>query len=183
MKHLKFIILSLLLTIIATDRPAIPQTSIRAGVASMITPVSAVKYYQQVVEYIGSKLGMPAEMVHRTTYDEIDVMLENQEVDVAFICSSPYVLDNEKFGVELLVVPQVNNKVYYHSNIIVHKDSPIDSLEKLRGKTFAFVDPKSNSGRLYPTYVLAKRDETPESFFSSYLYSYSHNKSYWKYII
>jgi len=177
MKHLKFIIFSLLLTIIAADRPAISQTSIRAGVASMITPVSAVKYYQQVVEYIGSKLGMPAEMVHRTTYDEIDVMLENQEVDVAFICSSPYVFDNEKFGVELLVAPQVNNKVYYHSNIIVHKDSPIDSLEKLRGKTFVFADPKSNSGRLYPTYVLAKRDETPESFFSSYLYSYSHNKS------
>jgi len=143
----------------------------------MITPVSAVKYYQQVVEYLGSKLGLPAEMVHRTTYDEIDVMLENQEVDVAFICSSPYVLDKEKFGVELLVAPQVKDKVYYHSNIIVHKDSPIDSLEQLRGKTFAFVDPKSNSGRLYPTFVLAKRDETPESFFSSYLYSYSHNKS------
>lgn len=143
----------------------------------MITPVSAVKYYQRVVEYLGNKLGLPAEMVHRTTYDEIDVMLENQEVDVAFICSSPYVLDREKFGVELLVAPQVKNNVYYHSNIIVHKDSLIDSLDQLRGKTFAFVDPKSNSGRLYPTYVLAKRDETPESFFSSYLYSYSHNKS------
>ena len=52
----------------------------------MITPVSAVRYYQQVVEYLGSKLGIPAEMVHRTTYDEIDVLLESQEVDLAFIC-------------------------------------------------------------------------------------------------
>jgi ABC-type phosphate/phosphonate transport system substrate-binding protein len=47
---------------------------IRAGVASMITPVSAVRHYQLVVDYIGEKLGKPAEMVHRTTYDEIDIM-------------------------------------------------------------------------------------------------------------
>ncbi len=74
----------------------------------MITPVSAVKYYQQVVDYLGNKLEMTAEMVHRTTYDEIDVMLEKYEVDVAFICSFPYVLDNAKFGAELLVAPMVS---------------------------------------------------------------------------
>jgi phosphate/phosphite/phosphonate ABC transporter binding protein len=151
--------------------------TLRAGVASMITPVSTVKYYQQVVEYLGQKLGMTAEMVHRTTYDEIDVMLEEGKLDVAFICSSPYVLDQKKFGVELLVAPQVAGAVFYHSNIIVHKDSQIDTFEQLRGKAFVFVDPKSNSGRLYPAFLLAKRHETPESFFSSFLYSFSHNKS------
>lgn len=177
MKHIKFIIGYLLLVSVSSLTPALSQTPLRAGVASMITPVSAVKYYQQVVDYIGEKLGVPSEMVHRTTYDEIDVMLENNAVDVAFICSSPYVLDKEKFGVELLVAPQVSGEVHYHSNIIVHKDSPIETFEQLRDLTFAFVDPKSNTGRLYPTYFLAKRDELPDSFFSSYQYSYSHNKS------
>lgn len=143
----------------------------------MITPVSAVKYYQQVVEYLGKKLGVPAEMVHRTTYDEIDVMLEEGQLDVAFICSSPYVMDNDKFGVELLVAPLVKGKAFYQSNFIVHRDSPIKVVDDLRDKTFIFVDPKSNTGRLYPAYFLAKKHETPENFFSSYLYSYSHNKS------
>jgi phosphonate transport system substrate-binding protein len=168
----------LLLLVLPAVAPAEnSKTLLRAGVASMITPVSAVKYYHQVVDYVGRKIGMPAEMVHRTTYDEIDVMLEARDVDFAFICSSPYVLNNEKYGAELLVVPQVNGKVFYHSNIIVHKDSDIESFEQLQGRSFGFVDPKSNSGRLYPTYLLAKRDHTPESFFQSYLYSYSHNKS------
>jgi len=143
----------------------------------MITPISAVRYYQQVVEYLGQKLGMKAEMVHRTTYDEIDIMLEEERVDVAFICSSPYVLDHEKFGVELLVAPVVDGKTTYQSKIIVHKDSSIDSFEELKGKSFVFVDPKSNTGRLYPTYLLAKMQATPEAFFSNYMYSYSHNKS------
>jgi phosphonate transport system substrate-binding protein len=178
MHRLKPIILCLLLLTYPSAAPAEnSKTLLRAGVASMITPVSAVKYYHQVVDYIGKKLKMRAEMVHRTTYDEIDVMLENREVDFAFICSAPYVMNNEKFGAELLVAPQVNGKVYYNSNIIVHKDSDIDTFEQLQGRAFVFVDPKSNSGKLYPTYLLAKRDHTPESFFLSQLYSYSHNKS------
>jgi len=143
----------------------------------MITPVSAVKYYQQVVEYLGKKLGISTEMVHRTTYDEIDIMLEDGLVDVAFICSSPYVIDSDKFGVELLVAPLVNNEPFYRSNIIVHRESPSKTIDDLEGQSFAFVDPKSNTGRLYPTYALAKKNESPEAFFSSTVYSYSHNKS------
>jgi phosphonate transport system substrate-binding protein len=174
MGHYRFLIWAVLLLMVD---PATAGQTLRAGVASMITPVSTVKYYQQVVEYLGHKLGMPAEMIHRTTYDEIDILLEEGKLDIAFICSSPYVLDHKKFGVELLVAPQVAGAVFYHSNIIVHKDSQIDSFEQLRGKSFVFVDPKSNSGRLYPAFLLAKRHETPENFFSSFLYSYSHNKS------
>ena len=75
------------------------------------------------------------------------------------------------------MAPQVKGSVDYHSNIIVHKDSTIKTLEELRGHTFVFVDPKSNSGKLYPTYLLAKRNESPESFFDSFQFSYSHNKS------
>lgn len=177
MKAFKISVTFLLISYLSIACTATAQTSIQVGVASMITPVSAVKYYQQVVDYLGSKLGLPSEMVHRTTYDEIDVMLEEKKLDLAFICSSPYVLDNQKFGVELLVAPQVKGSVDYHSNIIVHKDSIFSTLEELRGNTFVFADPKSNSGKLYPTYLLAKRNESPESFFNSFQYSYSHNKS------
>jgi len=62
---------------------------VRIGVASMITPVDAVKYYQDIVDYISEKLGVPVEMVQRRTYDEMDKMLEKGEVDAAFICSAP----------------------------------------------------------------------------------------------
>lgn len=177
MKLLNVILFCCLSVFVSVGPSGAGPSSIRAGVASMITPVSAVKYYQQVVEYLGKKLHLPAEMVHRTTYDEIDIMLEEGLVDVAFICSSPYVIDSEKFGVELLVAPLVNNQPFYQSYIIVHKDSSAKTVDDLKDRTFAFTDPKSNTGRLYPAYVLAKLHETPESFFSSTLFSYSHNKS------
>ncbi len=153
------------------------QAPLRVGVASMVTPVSAVRYYQEIVNYLGDKLGRPAEMVHRTTYDEVDRLLEQRRLDAAFICSAPYVLDRDQFGVELLAAPVVDGEPFYRSLIIVHRDSPAQRFEDLEGATFVFVDPKSNSGRLYPEYWLARRGRSPEEFFSRFFYSYSHNKS------
>ncbi|MEW6409909.1 MAG: phosphate/phosphite/phosphonate ABC transporter substrate-binding protein, partial [Nitrospirota bacterium] len=150
---------------------------LKIGVASMITPVDSVKYYQEIIEYVGERIGRPVKMVLRRSYAEMDTMLEKDEVQVAFICSGPYVWDHDKFGVELLVAPSVNGKATYNSYIVVHKDSSIKSLSELKGKRFAFTDPKSNTGKLYTTYRLTKMRYTPEIFFKRFIYSYSHNKS------
>ncbi len=143
----------------------------------MITPVDTVEYYQFIIDYISEKIGHPVEMQYRKTYEEMDRMLEQGEVDAAFICSAPYIVDKKKFGAELLVVPLVDGIPFYRSFIIVHRDSDIKSFDEFRGKSFAFTDPNSNSGRLYPTYLLARSDSKVEDFFRKYRYSYSHSKS------
>lgn len=150
---------------------------VKIGVASMITPVDAVKYYQDIIDFIGEQIGQPVQMVHRRTYDEMDSLLERGEVKIAFICSAPYVKNKEQFGVELLVAPSVDGKPLYHSYVIVHNDSPIKAFPELKGKAFAFTDPKSNTGKLYPEYLLKSMGLTSEKFFGRFLYSYSHNKS------
>jgi phosphonate transport system substrate-binding protein len=96
---------------------------------------------------------------------------------VAFVCGGPYVDGHEKFGLELLVAPMAYGGTVYYSYIIVPKDSPVKSFKELRGATFAFSDPLSNSGKLIPTYMLAKMNETPESFFKSFYYTHAHDKS------
>ena len=63
------------------------------------------------------------------------------------------------------------------SYVIVNKSSHIKSFADLKGKTFAFTDPRSNSGRLYVAYRLSKMHYTSQTFFKRYVYSYSHNKS------
>ena len=47
----------------------------------------------------------------------------------------------------------------------------------LRGKIFAFTDPDSNTGALVPQFWLTEIGETPESFFESFTYTYSHDNS------
>jgi phosphonate transport system substrate-binding protein len=151
---------------------------VKIGVAAMISPKETVKYYKQMIDYVGKKLGQPVEMVQNENYDETDKMLEHGELQFAFVCSGPYVKDHEKFGAELLVAPQSYGQPFYHAYIIVHKDSPIKDMAGLKGKHFAFTDPKSNTGKIVPEYMVGKEfKQTPEKFFKKVTYTRSHDKS------
>lgn len=174
------VVLSLLTFLVLAPAQSLASGNVnplKIGVSSMITPVSAVRYYQEIIDYIGEQLQQPVVMVHRRSYAEMDDLLRRGEVKVAFICSMPYVRNHHEFGVELLVAPRVEGKAEYYSYIIVHKDSSVSSFGGLKGKGFVFTDPKSNTGRLYPTYLLKTMKSTPEKFFSRTAFSYSHNKS------
>lgn len=175
---MKKVIFYLFMFIVIPFSSIYAQQPLKIGVAAMISPKETVKFYKDIVDYVGKKVGIPVEMVQRESYDEMDNLLEKGEVKIAFICSGPYVKNKEKFGVQLLVAPQSYGKPFYHAYIIVHKDSPIKSLADLKGKSFAFTDPKSNTGKLVPTYMVAKSfNKTPEEFFSKIVYTKSHDKS------
>ena len=150
---------------------------IKIAIGSMITPKVGFAYYKKLLNYIEDRLGRPVILVDRSSYDEINALLKSAEIDAAFVCGRPYVDGHEEFGLELLAQPVVYGNTVYYSYIIVNADSDIESFQQLRGKSFAFADPKSNSGKLAPTYILAKDGETPETFFSKYSYTYAHDKS------
>ena len=100
-----------------------------------------------------------------------------KNIDVAFVCSGPYVDGHDAFGLELLVAPRAYGGAVYYAYIIAARDSPIARLEDFRGKRFAFTDPLSNTGKLVPTYMLARMNETPESFFKEFVFTKAHDKS------
>lgn len=149
----------------------------RIGMGAMITPREGFIYYNQLREYIEKRLGQPVQMVDRGNYDEMNHLLETGQIDAAFVCAGPYIEGKERFGLQLLAMPLVKGKPVYHSYIIVPSDSPAQRLEDLRGKAFAFTDPKSNSGKLVPTYILARMNETPQHFFSKTEFTYGHDNS------
>ncbi|HWQ43225.1 MAG TPA: PhnD/SsuA/transferrin family substrate-binding protein, partial [Desulfosporosinus sp.] len=86
----------------------------------------------------------------RQSYQEINDLIKNGEVDMALICSGAYVAGQQDAKIELLAVPEVNGKGTYQSFLIVSADSNYQTLENLKGKTFAFTDPLSFSGRVAP---------------------------------
>lgn len=153
------------------------NNEINICVGSMITPKEGYAYYKALLDYIGDSLKMKTNFIEKESYAEVNALLEEGKIDVAFVCGGPYIDGHEKFGLELLAAPQINGETVYYSYIIVHKDSNINRFEQLRGKTFVFADPMSNSGKAYPTYLLKEMGETPETFFREYLYSYAHDAS------
>jgi len=149
----------------------------RIGMGAMITPREGFIYYSQLKGYIEKRLGQPIQLVDRGNYDEINRLLETKDIDAAFVCAGPYVEGKQRFGLQLLAMPLVKGKAVYHSYIIVPSGSPARKLEDLRGKVFAFTDPKSNSGKLVPTYILSRMNETPQHFFGKVEFTYGHDKS------
>lgn len=153
------------------------SNSLRIGVSAMISPDETLVYYQDLFDYLSTKMDVPVKLVQRKTYQEINDLVRRNSVDVAFVCSRAYVEGHDQFGMELLAVPVVRGEPYYYSYIIVPKDSNVMNLTELKGKTFAFTDPLSNTGKLSPEYMLVKMDENPEVFFRLTFFTYSHDKS------
>lgn len=129
---------------------------LRFGIAAMVSPKETISTYRQILYYLAEQLDMPVEMVQRKNYAAMDELLRDKDVQIAMLCSGPYVADHDEFGAELLVAPVMYGKSFYHSYLIVHKDSEMEGLEGLRGKVFAYTDPKSNTGCIVPTYMLEK---------------------------
>jgi phosphonate transport system substrate-binding protein len=148
------------------------------GIAARISPRESYAYYDHLLAYVGKKLGRRVEMVQFSTYDEMDTALERRDLDYAFICAGPYVRDHARFGVELLAAPQSHGQPFYYAYVIVPAASPARTLADLRGKQFAFTDPKSNTGRLVPAYLVQREfGVSPENFFSGVRYLGSHDTS------
>ncbi len=150
---------------------------LRVAIAAVISPKGSAESYAPLLDYLSAKLGRPIERVQRRTYAEVNDLLRTGDVDLAFVCTSSYLLGHQQFGLELLVVPQVNGKATYNANIIVAAKSPVKELADLKGKIFVFTDPTSFSGRVYPTYLLKQMGVAPESFFSHIFFTYSHDKA------
>lgn len=160
----------------SSGRPA-KDKSLRVAVGSMVSPKESFASYHHLLDFMGRKLGRDIQLIQRKTYGEINALFHKGEVDLAFICSGPYVTGKDRYGFEVLAVPQIRGSVFYEAYLIVNRDSTIRTLEDLRGRIFAFTDPESNTGRLVPLYWLSQLGEQPETFFSNFLYTYSHDNS------
>lgn len=147
------------------------------AIASMTSPKETFTYYGDLIEYISEKVGYPIYIKQKRTYEEVNVLLKNSEVDFAFICSGAFADKYDEGEIKLLVAPVIDEEITYHAYIIAQKDSNIDKFEDLENTSFAFTDPLSNTGRLYPLKKLSLMNKTEEEFFLKTVYTYGHDIS------
>jgi phosphonate transport system substrate-binding protein len=125
--------------------------------------------------WLEEKLGRGIVFVQRGNYREIVDMVLTGKIDFAWICGYPYVRHRREL--KLVAVPLWRGQPLYQSYLIVPADDTQSrSLLDLRGKIFAYSDPDSNSGYLYPRYVLTTQGENPASFFGRTFFTWSHRK-------
>ncbi len=161
---------------LAPDSNPAPKP-LRVAAASIVSPAETIRSYGALFAYLGQQIGRPIELVQRKTYEETYDLLRYGTLDLALVCTYIYVRGHGELGLELLAGPEVNGKAEYQSFIITRADSGILDFAGLRGKRFAFTDPLSTSGRLYPLSLLKGRGVDPGAYFGSTTYTYSHDNS------
>lgn len=135
------------------------------------------------VEMLQKETGYSFETSVPTSYAAVIEALGAKQVDVAWMGPLAYVIANQKYGAKLMLMSVFQDaktgaqKRTYPGGIIVKSDSTAKTIQDLKGKKFAFTDPASASGYLYPMDYLAKQGITnPKSFFSEVVFAGGHDK-------
>jgi len=136
-----------------------------------------VRQSQPILDIVAKHTGMKIDAFDGSDYNATIEALRAGHVDVALLGPFSYVLATTVAPVEAFAVTVTARSMQpsYKSIIIAGKDSNINSLADLKGKTYAFVDPGSTSGFMVPSAAFIKAGITPEKDFKQVMYSGGHD--------
>lgn len=126
--------------------------------------------------YLERKLEQPVKFVLRDSYQETLELLRQHNIDVAWLCDCPHVTSNREF--RLMATPVFQGRPLYRAYLIVPEtDLTTRGILDLKDKVFAYTDPYSNVGYLFPRYELTQAGENPDGYFRRTFFTRSQRKS------
>ncbi len=136
-----------------------------------------LRNYEPIKEYLSETLGIPVEIQVTSDYTAAIEAMRAEHIDMAWFGPFSYVIASNVAGAEAIVngVKESTGSATYKSIIIANANSGIETLEDLKGKSFAFVDPTSTSGHLIPKKILIENGIDPNNDFSEFIFSGTHN--------
>ena len=127
--------------------------------------------YKPMADYLARKLGQPVRLRTVDTWEGLAKSLASGETDMALMGPWGYVLANHQAGAEVVATILYQGKPEYFAIMITNPKSGINSIDDMKGKTFAFGDKGSTSGYLIPFHEFQKRGIDPDKYFSKVIYT------------
>jgi phosphonate transport system substrate-binding protein len=149
-----------------------PVQTLRFGTTTVFLD-DQVAFLARWASYLTQSVGMPVEFVRRRAYRDIMGMLKSDDLDAAWICGYPWVVNRSHL--RGLAMPMYHGEPWYQSYLIVpSKDQSTHSLRDLKGRTYAYSDPDSNSGCLVPRTTLIRQGIDPDRHFGRTFFTWGH---------
>lgn len=138
-----------------------------------------IRQSKPIADKLAKAIGMKVELFVGSDYNATIEALRAGHIDVALLGPFSYVLATTQADVEAFAITVTAKTMQpgYHSIIITLKDSPINSLMDIKGRTYAFVDPGSTSGYMVPSAFFERAGIVPERDFKQVMYSGGHDAS------
>ncbi|MDR2296865.1 MAG: phosphonate ABC transporter substrate-binding protein [Comamonas sp.] len=154
-------------------------TELRVGLIPSEDAQAMVRASQQVMEQLAAKTGMKVRPFVANDYNGVIEAMRSGKIDVAYFGPFSYVLASQLANAEAFAIPvsKKSGQSSYQSILITRKDKGLSTVAQLQGKTFAFVDPSSASGHLFPKAGLKGEGVDIDKYFSRVIFSGSHDAS------
>ncbi|MBR3189707.1 phosphonate ABC transporter substrate-binding protein [Bosea sp. (in: a-proteobacteria)] len=150
---------------------------IRVGLIPSEDSRAMLESSAQLLAALQKNLGIQVQGFVASDYNGVIEAMRSNHVDVAYLGPFSYVLGTTVAAIEAFATAETakSSRSFYRSQIIARKDSGISDWKDLKGRTFAFVDPSSTSGHLFPKAGLMKLGFDPEKDFGRVLFTGSHD--------
>jgi phosphonate transport system substrate-binding protein len=175
---------TLLLLVVVTlglAAAAAPPPSLHLVLTPSQKPTDLMAAGEEFGRVLGGLVGVPVRVTVASDYAAVIEALRNRTADLAFVHPGGYVLASREARARIVVRNLWHGKASFTSRIYVRRDAGVKTVEDLRGKTIAFVDPASSSGYIYPMVLLIQRglvkNRDPRTFFKEVAFSGAHDAS------
>lgn len=131
--------------------------------------------FSPMANYLSKQLGIKVTLRVGANYDEHIQAIGKDQVDLAYMGPASYVTLVNQYGIKpSLARIEMDGKPTFHGYIVTRSDSAINSLEDLKGQSFAFGDPKSTMSYVVPHFMLTQagvitHDSSEHAFLGSHI--------------
>jgi len=133
--------------------------------------------YRPLMKYLSDETGYDFRIRFTSGYETTQENLGKGYTHFAALGAVSYIKAREQYGVNILVRGlNKANKAEYQSLIFTYPDNEIETLEDIKGKSFAFGSEDSTQGHLIPRKMLEDENITLDDL-SSFEYTGSHTNA------
>ncbi|MFQ3579556.1 MAG: phosphate/phosphite/phosphonate ABC transporter substrate-binding protein [Bacteroidales bacterium] len=118
---------------------------------------------KELIQFLENETGLVFKTGIPTNYITVVEAFGSGRADIAIMNPFGYLLSNFRYKTVVKLRTIRFGETSYRGQIITRTDSGIDSIEQLNGKKFAYADPSSTSGYLFPAKLLKERNIIPGS--------------------
>lgn len=163
-------------SIAATSDSTDATRPLRLGVLPSDTAAHIQSSYEPIVRLLEADLGRSVELVVPASYDALVDQFAANDLDLAVFGGLTYLVAHERSDAQPLVMRDIDTE--FITAFVARIEEARSSVEDYEGMSIMFGSDLSTSGHLMPRHFLeVATSETPEAFFSSVMYSGSHDQT------
>lgn len=126
----------------------------KMGIVPLESPAVMFRKFNPLAEYLGKKVKHRIDLRVAVDFESAVEDIGKGTTQLCFMTPSTYIEAHDKYGVKVLVKALSEGKPFHHSVVVTRTDSGINSVEDLRGRSFAFGDLHSTSSHIVPRAML-----------------------------